>query len=483
MCFFCYQFLLLLITFSAHAQQEAASQNEHYFSRRQVMDDMQYMHSKMEEVHPNLYHSISKQQYLHLMDSLGATLKDSVTAKEAWPLFARMIAAINEGHTMLGNTAQQAVDIKEKGYLLFPLTFKSFDGTHLIVREDVSADSLLQNGDKVIAINGIPAQKMMALFSADYGGLQNWKELNVLQDFISAMYRHQVTAPYRVTYIRNGAQKEVVYAGTPYEEFLQRLQALRKMAAGKRAAPYTFEKVADNIGYLNLRTFGTDYDKFNVFLEAAFTDIKKDNIQGLVIDLRENGGGNSALGNRLLHFITAKPYRMSGGVRWKVSQPYKDHLNKLDSAKRASYAYYTGKENGSFISGEEAPKAPPTNDLRFNGPVCVLIGANTFSSANMLAVTIKDFNLATLIGEPTGEPGNDYGETLTMTLPHTAIPFSTSTKHFVRPNGDVTDKGAIQPHLYVKEERSSTGDAAKNFAQKWIQQQVAKKSKGKRDVF
>ncbi|MGV3656493.1 MAG: S41 family peptidase [Chitinophagaceae bacterium] len=473
-------FLILFLSLctGVTAQNDSANSTK-YFSRQQVMDDMQYMHRKMEEVHPNLYHSISQQQYLHLMDSLGASLKDSATAKEVWPLFARMIAAINEGHTMLGNTAQEAVDIKEKGYPLFPLTFKSFDGTHLVVREDVSADSILLNGDKVVAINGIPAQKIMALFTADYGGLQNWKELNALQDFISAMYRHQITPPYRVTYIRNGAQKEVVYAGTPYAEFLQRLQAMRKAVAGQRAAPYTFEKMQDNIGYLNLRTFGTDYDKFNEFLEATFTDIKKDNIKGLVIDLRENGGGNSALGNRLLHFITAKPYRMSGGVRWKVSQPYKDHLYRLDSAKRASYAYYTGKENGSFISGEEAAKAPPANDLRFNGPVCVLIGANTFSSANMLAVTIKDFNLATLIGEPTGEPGNDYGETLTLTLSHTAIPFSTSTKHFVRPNGDMADNGAIQPHIYVKEERSSTGDAAKDFALEWIQQQAAKKPKGK----
>lgn len=471
---FCYA-LCTTVTYTAAGQNvdTLPYKSTVYFTKQQLQQDILFMHRKMEEVHPNLYHSVTKEAYTQLRDSLANTLPDSLTASDAWPKLARLVAAINEGHTMLHGIKDEMKFLKESGYPLFPVNFKTFDGKHLIVREDASTESVLQTGDKVTAINGLPASTLMALFTAAYGGLQNWKELNALQDFIVAMYRHQLTAPYRIQYLSGNSVKEVVYKGMPYPLYAERLKAIRKSTQAKQVVPYTFERLEGNVGYLNLRTFGTDYKRFDSFLQAAFNDLKTNGIKGLIIDLRKNGGGNSELGNRLLHFITGKPYRMSGGVSWKVSQPYKDFISNMDSATKASFSFYTQKQNGAFITDEATAKAPPANALRYKGPVCVLIGPNTFSSANMLAVTIKDFDLATLIGEPTGEPGNDYGETLTMQLPHTGIPFVTSTKQFIRPNGDTKDNGAIEPHILVKTEANHNNDNVKAYAIQWVLKQPA----------
>jgi hypothetical protein len=56
----------------------------------------------------------------------------------------------------------------------------------------------------------------------------------------------------------------------------------------------------------------------------------------------------------------------------------------------------------------------------------------------MLTNSIKDYQLATLIGESTAEPGNDFGEIVSFMLPNTRIIATTALKMFTRANGDDT---------------------------------------------
>ena len=90
---------------------------------------------------------------------------------------------------------------------------------------------------------------------------------------------------------------------------------------------------------------------------------------------------------------------------------------------------------------------PADNPLRYKGRVAVLIGTGTFSSANMLTNAIKDFQLATLIGEQTAEPANDFGEIFSFMLPNTHIVATTAIKMFLRANGDEKDFTGIKPDI------------------------------------
>lgn len=68
--------------------------------------------------------------------------------------------------------------------------------------------------------------------------------------------------------------------------------------------------------------------------------------------------------------------------------------------------------------------------LRARGRLLVLIGRSTFSSGLMAAISLKNDLGAVLIGEPTGEKPNSYGEVLQITLPHSRINVSYTTKFF-----------------------------------------------------
>jgi C-terminal processing protease CtpA/Prc len=102
-------------------------------------------------------------------------------------------------------------------------------------------------------------------------------------------------------------------------------------------------------------------------------------------------------------------------------------------AKKPSKLIFDFRNNGG---GNSAIAEPLINALRDNpainqeGKLFVLIGRATFSSAQMNAQHFRDRTKATLVGEPTGQKPNHFGEVKTFTLPNSKLVVQHSTKQF-----------------------------------------------------
>jgi hypothetical protein len=113
----------------------------------------------------------------------------------------------------------------------------------------------------------------------------------------------------------------------------------------------------------------------------------------VVVDLRLNGGGNSA-----------------------VLQPF------IDGAKMRPF----GNQQGRLF---------------------VFIGCNTFSSALLNAISFSTGTTALLVGEPTGGKPNAFGEVQSFILPYSGVQASFSTKYFSTLPGDPP---SLNPHAMVQ---------------------------------
>lgn len=78
----------------------------------------------------------------------------------------------------------------------------------------------------------------------------------------------------------------------------------------------------------------------------------------------------------------------------------------------------------------------------------MLIGRNTFSSAELNAEELKTKNGAILIGSPTGQKPNAYGEVQAFELPHSKIKIGYSTKYFYRSD---EDPESLMPDVLVEQ--------------------------------
>ncbi len=466
--------IIYLLFFLLPATLPAQNGADKTLTRQEIKEDLAFFTRTIENVHPNPYHTISREDFLRLSDSLGAALNEPVSLPEAWAFFSRLIAAYDEGHSNIAYPSPVQQQIKEGKIGIFPVLIREFNGEDLLVRYDLSGDSALKTGDHITHINGRSAKEWMQYLRAFYGGLPSWRYSQALRDFAGQLVLHQVSPPYRIRFTSGGESKEVIMKSVTLAELQSRAAEIRKRTttAAVTTAPYTFERTAENTGYLNFRSM-RDLPAFEKFLDSVFTDIHNRPVEGLIIDLRQNGGGSSVLGERLIPYISDKPYRMAGGSRWKVSEEYKEFIREQSKTNpvyaSGSFQSYLNYTTGEIISGSGGkPRKPGPRKLRYNGKVAVLTGPNTFSSANMLSNAIKDYGLATIIGEATGEPCNDYGELYWNKLPGTGLLFYTCSKQFIRANGNADDPNPVIPDIEVKQDPKSLKDDVLEYAKSWL---------------
>lgn len=129
----------------------------------------------------------------------------------------------------------------------------------------------------------------------------------------------------------------------------------------------------DNIGYIRCASFETPIGEGNLDEMLSYLLF----CRGLIIDIRNNGGGNLTVAERLAGRF----------VHEKTLVGYMQHK--------------TGKGHQDFSELEEIYLEPSSN-VRWNKKVCVLVNRSVFSAANEFAVMMHCLPNVTLIGDHTG---------------------------------------------------------------------------------
>ncbi|MGZ3753913.1 MAG: S41 family peptidase [Mucilaginibacter sp.] len=449
-----FTFLLAASLNFAHAQDSLK------YSRGQVAADIAFFIKNAAEIHPNLYHDISKTVLTVKIDSLVKTLPDSLSDLQTFRAFAEATAFINEGHTGINTSKPLRAQRKSGTFRAIPLQVTDYNNIYFSA--NLLAPTNRTKGIKVTAINGVPSTELFKRIIALKGGLASFRKVSAITNFRFYLAAIGIKQPYAINYLDADDKKHVVTVNDLSEK--DYLIALDKPAV---AQSFNFKVIDNNIGYLDFKSMD-NYGRFKKFCDSVFELADNQHIYKLMIDLRENGGGNSQLGWYLLNYITTTPFRMAGESGRKISQQFKDHITSNKAIYGEGSNDILSQPNGSFYKIGSTQLSKPENVSHpFKGKVCFLVGPYTFSSANMLAATVKDFKLATLIGEPTGEPGNDYGELCEIKLPNTGYVAFTSTTMWVRPNNNKEDNNPIYPDYTVK--RSPGGnDNILKFAEKWL---------------
>ncbi|MBQ9097112.1 MAG: S41 family peptidase [Clostridia bacterium] len=245
----------------------------------------------------------------------------------------------------------------------------------------------IKPGDKIIAIDGARV------------GLSNYREaVNILKGDGSLIGKNVVLTLKRA---ETGILEEV----TLMREKIHLITVKSKM-------------LPDNVGYIRITSFGENtYNEF----ETNFESLGADSLKGLVLDLRNNGGGilTSTLG---------------------VADTF------LDEGLITYFQY----KNGS--------KTEYKSDADIvNVPIAVLVNGQSASAAEVLAAALHDRGKATLIGEKT------YGKGIVQTvLPfvetdagQTAI-YITTSRYFtpagvcIHGTGINPDVNVVLPEEYAK---------------------------------
>jgi hypothetical protein len=220
----------------------------------------------------------------------------------------------------------------------------------------------------------------------------------------------------------------------------------------------TYKTFEESIGYLDVKDFVIDKRDFYNNLDSIFAKISNDSISNLIIDIRNNPGGNSELADYLISYIHNQPYKANSKILIKRSEQYYKYMRGYFSWWFKPFLTFIKQINdykqtpvGKVYEDIKGFKNPINIKHRYNGKIYLLINANTFSTALGLATVVKDYEIGSIIGEQTKSEVNEFGDIYPFDLPNSGLWVWCSAKRFIRPSGKMT-KGGLKPDIFVEDE-------------------------------
>lgn len=184
----------------------------------------------------------------------------------------------------------------------------------------------------------------------------------------------------------------------------------------------------DNIAYMQLNSMQCDLEWINRAFDDFFINTEKLNIHNIVLDLRNNGGGDSRVG-----YIFLK--------KLNVSELEKNFKVEERDSRLSQYHASSAVRQIDF--------KPTEYKTQHKKNVYFIQGRNTYSAAADLVVAVCDNNLYLTVGEPTGQKPCCYGDILSFELPNTQIEVGVSYKYFYRPDTTKCHEDSVYPNVYI----------------------------------
>lgn len=448
--FFLLAFLTILCT-GVRAQQTPAVANTP--DRVSIINDLDRTVAAMEKYHCNAYHYTTEEDVAALKDELAAGLPANPTRMDAYRALSQLTCAFGDGHTRVWDYGIEK-DYRAAGGTYFPLAVTARAG-QLTVSADYRADNTDLTGRQILAINGIPAKRLIAEMSVHASRETATLDLVLLSgNFARYLW---------LTYDWAAGDFELTFNDG---SALTVTGLTKKEITANRPAPedtplITTEILDGNIAYLRIDHFEGSPKKFKQLFKEAFATINASGATQLILDLRNHGGGDSRVGNDLARYLASEPFRQFAYSEWKATADFKDAFKNAYFPSRLHWALPLVKgfnpHSKAIYSAADGESARVSYNLikpypagrAFNGEVTMLMDNNTFSAGTCFAAMFKDYAMGTIVGQESGNLANFHADgLLKMGMQNGDLLLQISNSYLVRPSGDEAAV-AVQPDVLL----------------------------------
>ncbi len=381
-------------------------------------DDLRYIEHELPAIHPNAFHTLSREEFHRRIDGLVKRVAD--LSHEAILLeLTKIVSALGDGHTrvtlplsennglFLGHTQTSAPKVPGLEFAVLPIRLViASDGTFVYAAHSRYAKIV---GAVVERIGNMTIDEAKAAI-APYVHHDNEYQLNYqLPDYLilpavlaDSGVTQSIGAISLVVRMASGKRVTIEIEPIPaakasdFIDVYSGRSATRPLFAQHNERPFWY-RVLDEQNALYWQyneVVDADDQKLTEFTDALFSELEARAIDKLIIDLRRNRGGNNGRNKQILH-----------------------HLIRSDMAKTT-------------------------------GRVFAITGGGTFSAAMMFSVDLEDNLPVVFVGTPTGSSPNHYGDSRKIQLPHSGITVRVSTLHW-QYSDPRDEREAIHPQIAV----------------------------------
>ncbi len=356
-------------------------------TKKEALQDLEYAMHYLKKIHPELIdgvHESIQNQYEEVFRRIQA--KEEISVSELSGDIESIFSLFDDAHTFVARKYQEYRYLKQ-------------------IYEHK------QNGEQLVAVNGIEIPELLMMKSELYSyESEKWGARKLGSDLISTegLDYLGISLEAGVAYtfeIESGEFVTLIYHDSDfvtYEEYLEYNHITKNEE--ESFVSYKIDS-SHNLAILTLNSCKYN-NEYKECLQEMFQEVKANKIPYVVVDLRNNGGGNSLVANEFMKYLNVETYQ--------------------DMSSRRRLGFFMTNEGGGVLNNKIY------SDLVFDGEVYLLTSTATFSSAMDFTMLIKDNHLGTTVGEAPGNSANSFGEITYFKLPNSGLYMQISTKKWNR---------------------------------------------------
>ena len=397
--------IVLLVTTLTACQQHRSEPKE--FSQQQLQADLYQLVDELKAYHPGLYWYQTPEEFEKRISSAITATKEGQNFTDFYKSVNQLTCSIGCGHTRTRMPEDRYNELMDTT-LALPLQV-CITGDGIFTKD---AGYGLPKGTQIVSVGGIEVADILSelytLVPSDGYNITG-KDYSIGPRFglLLALY-----------FGIDGPTTTIDYI-TPWRKIPQTKEiglepfSNNHITENKPLLSFT-DAALPNTKILRVGTFSdymikdAGFDYFN-FLESAFSQLKKENTQTLIIDVRGNGGGNDHYGATLVSYIADGAFNYFEKI--EVSEAY-DGYGEIKEVDSSRY----------MLSHQDlAPQQPAKN--RFTGKVYILADGGSFSTTADFVSIAKNIGAASVVGQETGGGacGNTSGNNKSITLANSGI--------------------------------------------------------------
>ena len=437
------------------AAQPAPSQDSITFPEEAIRQDFEYLYETLAASHFDLYVHRPREAYDRYYREVLGAIDGPMSRLDAVRLYMPFVAFGKIGHAKTDFPVQDYIEYIQAGGTLLPFDIRVEDGrafiTHSYVQDSEAAPA---PGMELVAVNGRPMADWIERTGRYVSAERPYMVHAQLESMFPRLFWLDAGAveSFEIT-VRGGAPGDttMTVAAVPAMVVEEGKGARESVQQSRKA-----EVTPDGVAYLRPGPFyaageSETLETFEAFVDDSFRQFKAADTQDLIIDLRNNPGGDNSFSDPMIAWIADEPFRFASRFVVKASARTRSVLESLAEKWPGGVSAQMLDAMGQHDNGEtfafEIPVVEP-RESGYAGRVWALVDRHTYSNGTTVAAIIQDYGFGTILGEQTSDLPTSYASSAQFTLPETGIAVTYPKAYFVRPNGDETLRGVVPDHLF-----------------------------------
>ncbi|WP_430401610.1 S41 family peptidase [Fluviicola sp.] len=431
------QILVILLVGVAYSgnllSQNTSFSRGKMLTKENAIKDFGILHSSLINYHPAPFFYVNEVDFTAFYESQKASITDSLSEMDFLFLCRKLVSQIRCGHTQALPSDNWFASVKGLDNQI-PFEMKHVEGKIYI--SNTVDDSLdFQINDELISVNNRPVQdiidELLAMETGD-GFTQVFRNALIEKRFgIYMLFLSGIPQEYVIEF-RNSKGEIKQAAVQPTKK--------RAVELVKPALPDNLNKILEtswssfsfdsdaNLGYLRIRSF-MEKKEYKKYYKQVFKYLKQHPNSKLIIDLRENSGGDFRHGNRFLTYLSSEKVLLNfERPRKKRTENEYVKYSGWDKLVQFAFAVKPRKYKAEGQITETFTYRPKKN--AFKGKLYVITNGITFSQAALVSSHLREHG-AVFFGQETGgaELGCNGILTYKLVLPNSGIKLDIPAYH------------------------------------------------------